>query len=118
MADGFTDSIAYNIQASWLAHEPDDWSIRSGTLESPYFDYSKRAKEFSTKVALSSPMCKRPEYLFHALTFIDVDKSHNLRFQFDASCSESEATAKFLTWEEESRFHCLKGCYIALLYAR
>lgn len=106
--------MPYNLQAGWLAHEADEWSIRSGNIYAPHY-YPNNRKEDLQKVDFSSPMRRKPQALFRALTYIDVDVSHNLRFQLDAIWDESKVGARFFTWEEESKFFCLRGCYIAVI---
>ena len=60
-------------------------------------------------------MSRKPQALFRALTFIDVTIAHYLRFQFDATWDANGVEANFLTWEDESQFYRLQGCYVAVL---
>ncbi|EPE32267.1 Agglutinin HPA-like protein [Glarea lozoyensis ATCC 20868] len=109
------DSTAYNIRATWLAHEQDQYDIRSGTFETPHHGLI-HTREDKLRVGYTSPMRKKPSKMFAAFTYIDVETKTNIRLETRIEgWNERSAEGWFSTWERESRFFCLRGCYIAVL---
>ncbi|KAK3398528.1 hypothetical protein B0T20DRAFT_498418 [Sordaria brevicollis] len=107
-----TDSIVYGMGVSWLAHEPDDWTIRSGLFDPP-LDPNQRER-FDTR-EYSSPLRRDPKHMFYALSHIDVHPNKNIRLAMEVRGDYRKADAKFFTWEDESKFYRLKGVYVAAL---
>jgi hypothetical protein len=98
---------------NWLAHEADDWTIRSGIIDGGFFPNA--VKSCVTDIQYSSPLRRRPEHLFHALTHIDVGTGRcNTRLQYDADWTANGVKANFCTWMDESKFYRMMGCYIAV----
>ncbi|EQB44948.1 hypothetical protein CGLO_16243 [Colletotrichum gloeosporioides Cg-14] len=108
----WNDSRIYNITASWVAHEPDEWSIRSGPLDIA-FD-QRRTKSVKLTRDYAFPMKEKPACLFYAFSHIDVKPDKNLQVDLYATCDEKRVSAEFNTWDDENGFFQCKGCYVAL----
>ncbi|KAF0331255.1 ATP synthase subunits region orf 7 [Colletotrichum asianum] len=108
----WNDSNIYNITASWVAHEPDEWSIRSGPLDIA-FD-QRQTKDVKLTSDYTFPMKEKPAQLFYAFSHIDVEPDRNLQVDLYATCDEKRVYAEFNTWDNEQGFFQCKGCYIAL----
>jgi hypothetical protein len=101
------------MSASWLAHEPDDETMRSGLLEYPFGgSWTCRA---TAAQSFSPPMRQRPRNVFYAFSHIDVHTSSNVRLALDVTWDEARIEGVFSTWESESAFTLLGACYVALL---
>ena len=108
------DTIAYNINASWLAHEIDEPTIRSGNFgNTPGPAQTMDYKHWHT---FTSPMRRRPRKMFFALSSIDVQPHHNIRLHCEAEkWDENGVEGRFFTWLEESKFYALRGSYVAIM---
>ncbi|KAH7161674.1 hypothetical protein EDB81DRAFT_351723 [Dactylonectria macrodidyma] len=109
----WNDTIVYGIVASWIAHEPDDWTIRSGTLDHPFDPNLTRVGRCTKQY--SSPLRRRPRKLFYAFSRIDVQPNSEIRLILDATCDEAKVDGVFSTWMEESKFYLCSGSYVAIL---
>ncbi|KAH6981604.1 hypothetical protein BKA56DRAFT_731119 [Ilyonectria sp. MPI-CAGE-AT-0026] len=109
----WSDSIIYQIAASWIAHEPDDWTIRSGYFSNPYDPNLTLVARCTNHY--SSPMRRRPSKLFCALSHIDVGPQYNVRLSLTATWDETKVESVLSTWEEQSKFVVLAGSYVAIL---
>ncbi|EHK97063.1 hypothetical protein M7I_7205 [Glarea lozoyensis 74030] len=95
------DSTAYNIRATWLAHEQDQYDIRSGTFETPHHGLI-HTREDKLRVGYTSPMRKKPSKMFAAFTYIDVETKTNIRLETRIEgWNERSAEGWFSTWERE-----------------
>jgi hypothetical protein len=103
----------WNAAATWLAHEADDWSIRSGIFSNP--NHQKVVKEMKERVPFSSPMRRRPQHMFCAFSYLDLYPNHNIRLQFDADWNEKGVDCRIWTWVDESKFYEARGVYVAVL---
>jgi hypothetical protein len=104
----------YNVGASWIAHEADDWSIRSGFFDNPY--RPNWAAEERSWLSFSSPMRRRPQHMFCAFSYIDVNPHSNIRLGFETpNWNENSVECRMYTWMDESKFNQLKGYYVAIL---
>ncbi|KAF5620265.1 ATP synthase subunits region orf 7 [Fusarium sp. NRRL 52700] len=106
------DAEVYNLTASWIAHESDEWTIRSGSLDHPVHP-PNMTREASGTSTYRTPMPKPPSHVFIAFTHIDVPVQSNIRLDLDANWTQEGITGVFTTWEEESRFYRCEGCYVA-----
>ncbi|KAF5975668.1 agglutinin HPA-like protein [Fusarium bulbicola] len=100
----WADTEVYNLTVSWIAHESDEWTIRSGSLDHPVNPPSM-TREASRTSPYRSPMPKPPSHVFLAFTYIDVPVHSNIRLDLDSSWTHEGITGVFTTWEEESRFY-------------
>lgn len=103
----------FNFSATWLAHETDDWTIRSGKVDHPleqgFTRYYKCVRTFS------SPMRRRPKHLFYAYSHLDLYTSRNVRVQLECTWDREKVEAEFSTWHDESKFFLVDGSYVAIL---
>lgn len=53
--------------------------------------------------------------MFCAFSHIDANPHRNVRLALEASWDETKVEGVFSTWEDESKFVLLTGCYIAIL---
>lgn len=95
----FSDSNIYDITATWVAHEPDEWSIRSGPLDIA-FD-QRQTKDVKLTSDFTFPMKEKPAQLFYAFSHIDVEPDRNLQVDLYANCDEKRVYAEFHTWDNE-----------------
>ncbi|KAL8643856.1 MAG: hypothetical protein Q9226_008076 [Calogaya cf. arnoldii] len=108
------DTIAYNINASWLAHEIDEPTIRSGNFGNT--PDPAQTMGYKYRHTFTSPMRRKPRKMFFALSSIDVQPHHNIRLRCEAEkWDENGVEGKFFTWLEESNFYVLRGSYVAIL---
>jgi hypothetical protein len=111
----YIDSTVYNICATWLAHEPDQYDIRSGTFEIPHH-FPEHAHEDKLRVGYTSPMRKKPSKMFAAFTCIDVENKKNIQLNMAIEdWNERAVEGRVSTWERENRYFCARGCYVAVL---
>lgn len=103
----------YNLSATWLAHEADDWTIRSGMLEHPFEGKDTRIAQCSR--VFSPPMRRRPKHVFYAFSHIDVHANANIRVKVECQWDQNKIEGTLSTWEEESKFVLLNASYVAIL---
>ncbi|KAM7210467.1 ATP synthase subunits region orf 7 [Rhypophila decipiens] len=107
------DSIVHNLSATWLAHEADDWTIRSGLLEHPFPGHLSSSQ--SSWRGFNPPFRRKPKHLFYAFSHIDVHAGANIRLKVECMWDENKVEGIMSTWNDESKFVVLSTSYIALL---
>ncbi|CCT73219.1 uncharacterized protein FFUJ_10099 [Fusarium fujikuroi IMI 58289] len=108
----WADSEIYNLTVSWIAHESDEWTIRSGDLTYPVSPF-ETTRESSRTESFKSPMSRDPLGIFLAFTYIDAPGNCPIRLNLRSEMTQEGVTGVFSTWEEESRFYRCRGCYFA-----
>lgn len=109
-----SDTTLYTAGASWLAHEADEPSIRSGLFDNPFRpNWETREDSWQN---FSSPFPQKPRHMFAAFSYIDTHPYSNIRLGFDVpEWNERAVRGSMGTWEGESRFNQLKGSYVAIM---
>ncbi|KAF5705136.1 ATP synthase subunits region orf 7 [Fusarium mundagurra] len=108
----WADTEVINLTVSWIAHESDEWTIRSGSLRHSVYP-PNMTREASGTSSYRSPMPKPPSYIFLAFTHIDAPVHSNIRLDLGSNSTQEGMTGVFTTWEEESKFYRCEGCYVA-----
>lgn len=109
------DTTARNMEAQWLAHEPDDPSIQSGTFNNPN-PYPNSTLEYKPRASYNTTMRKKPTAMFRAINYLDIDHHHNIRLEYQLpKWNEEWVEGKFSTWAEESKWFGFRGVFVAVL---
>ena len=102
------------MEAQWLAHEPDDPSIQSGTFDNTN-SYPNSTLACNPRVSYNTTMRKKPTDMFRAINYLDIDRSHNIRLKYQLpSWNEEWVEGWFSTWEEESKWYGFRGVFVAV----
>ena len=109
------DTTARNMEAQWLAHEPDDPSIQSGTFDNPN-SYPNGTMNYRPRVSYNNTMRRKPTAIFRAINYLDIDHRHNIRLDYQTpNWNEEWVEGRFFTWAEESKWYGFRGVFVAVL---
>lgn len=93
-----SDTVAYNIGASWIAHSEDEFSIRSGTSDFP--NHPDGTKEDRQVCKFYPPFPRTPRYVFCAFSLINAPTVAGLRLHSEwSNLTKDGIEVKASTWE-------------------